>query len=376
MSQSIEVQMLSALEIFHYSSRFQNHLFVLNLQDGVDIGNIITDLRVLNRAQIQVIVVLSAHSNLPKLLQRLNNQGCPLVFHSFDPSTKFNDSIIAPIKTELSKGNIPVLGLSEIASAGDPINPSDRFTMNLASCLTVDKVFFLSSQPGLLIDNQFVSHTTPQEVTNNLGQSREINIGFEQLSFYIEHNKENGFDIVLLEGNSGCLFEEIFSHRGKGTLITSDYPNIIRSGKTSDIMDISLLMKPYVDTETILPISEENLSTNINDYYVYTVNNSIVAAAMLKDYGDASELAKFCTLPRYQGKGRARELAEKMIEQANSKKKQYIFSLTIEPKMVEFFISLGFEECDRSSLPKKWKSQYDMKRPSAAFIKVLNTLST
>ena len=98
MSQSIEVQMLSALEIFHYSSRFQNHLFILNLQDGVKIGNIITDLRVLNRAQIQVIVILPEFDDLPELLQRLNNQGCPLVFHSFDSATEFDDAQIATIK--------------------------------------------------------------------------------------------------------------------------------------------------------------------------------------------------------------------------------------------------------------------------------------
>ena len=137
-------------------------------------------------------------------------------------------------------------------------------------------------------------------------------------------------------------------------------------------MDISLLMKPYVDSGSILPVSEEELSEVINDYYVYTVNNSIVAAAVLKDYGETSELAKFCTLPRYQGKGRARELAEKMIEQANGAHKQFIFALTIEPKMFEFFLNLGFEKCDRNILPEGWKSQYDMNRPSTAFIKDLN----
>ena len=77
MSQSIEVQMLNALEIFHYSSRFQNHLFILNLESMVDIGKIITDLRVLNRAQIKIIVVLPNYDKLPDMLTRWNLQGCP-----------------------------------------------------------------------------------------------------------------------------------------------------------------------------------------------------------------------------------------------------------------------------------------------------------
>jgi len=371
MSQSIEEQMLDALEIFHYSYRFQNHLFILNLESGVDIGKIITDLRVLNRAQIQIIAVLPEFKELPQLLQVWNLQGCPLVYRQLDAKVELNHQMIDPIIEELQMGNIPVLGISGIKPSVNDSIQADQFTMNLASNLSVDKVFFLSNNEGLFINDQFISHTTPQEITDHLEQNSAINIGKQKLSFYIEHNQKNGFDIVLLEGNTGCLFQEIFSHRGKGTLITSDYPNIIRQGKTSDIMDISLLMKPYVNTGTILPATEENLSNAIDNYYVFTVNNSIVAAAMLKDFGTASELAKFSTLPRYQGKGRAKELAEMMIEKATDAKKQFIFALTVEPKMIEFFTSLGFHECNRSDLPEAWKSNYDMTRPSKAFIKHL-----
>ena len=364
--------MLNALEIFHYSSRFQNHLFILNLESMVDIGKIITDLRVLNRAQIKIIVVLPNYDKLPDMLTRWNLQGCPLVYFRVDTETDFDHNNTDLIKEELAAGNIPVLGIIQESDADESLNQTDGFTMDLSSVLPTDKVFFLSNHSGLFIDDQFVSHTTPQGVTQFLEQNCTINIGSNRLALFIDHNKKYGFDIVLLEGSSGCLFEEIFSHRGRGTLITSDYPNIIRQGQTSDIMDIALLMKPYIDTGMILPVTEEDLSNDINNYYVYSVNNSIVAASMLKDHGIAAELAKFSTLPRYQGKGRAKELAEMMIEKANLAKKQFIFALTVEPKMFEFFSSLGFEECDRDLLPEIWKSKYDMTRPSIAFIKHLN----
>ena len=48
MNQSIEVQMLSALEFFHYSHKFQNHLFIMVLEDEADLKNLITDLRVIH----------------------------------------------------------------------------------------------------------------------------------------------------------------------------------------------------------------------------------------------------------------------------------------------------------------------------------------
>ena len=75
---------------------------------------------------------------------------------------------------------------------------------------------------------------------------------------------------------------------------------------------------------------------------------------------------------RYQGKGRARELAQKMIQYAKDAEKEMIFALTIEPKMVEFFKSLGFDECDRKSLPESWQKKYDLQRSSKAFkIKII-----
>jgi amino-acid N-acetyltransferase len=170
-----------------------------------------------------------------------------------------------------------------------------------------------------------------------------------------------------LKGEAGCLFLEIFTHRGKGTLLTNDYPNVIRRGQISDVMDIALLLKPYISSGAILSVSEDAIADEVEDYYVYTVNNSIVAISKLTDHGPAIELAKFCTLPRYQGKGRARELAEKMIETVKQANKEFIFALSIEPKMFEFFKSLGFEECTRECLPENWKKQYDMSRSSKAF---------
>ena len=63
----------------------------------------------------------------------------------------------------------------------------------------------------------------------------------------------------------------------------------------------------------------------------------------------------------------ARELAEKMIQTVKNAEKDYIFALSVEPKMFEFFKSLGFKECERSVLPESWRDKYDMSRQSRAF---------
>jgi amino-acid N-acetyltransferase len=239
--------------------------------------------------------------------------------------------------------------------------------MILIDHLTVDKIFYLSKLSGLRVDRQFVSHTTPDEISRMLTARHHLNINPQRLEHLAEQNRRHGCEIVLLKGKRGNLFQEIFTHRGKGTLLTSDYPNVIRPGRLSDVMDITLLMKPYIRSGSILPVSEDQLAAEIAAYFVYTVNNSIVAVARLKDYGEAAELAKFCTLPRYQGKGRARELAERMIETARNQRKTYIFALSIEPRMFMFFRNLGFQTVEREQLPAEWRRQYDLNRPSRAF---------
>ncbi|MBT7712231.1 MAG: GNAT family N-acetyltransferase [Deltaproteobacteria bacterium] len=375
MNQSVDLRMLDALEIFHYSYRFQNRLFILVLEKQVNLQNIITDLRVLYSAHIQIIVICHDHDKLINLLQVWNNRGCP-----FQHVPKVNDAgpteaDAAFIEKILLKGNIPVLNLATVAQSDPDSTNGDHFAMNLASFLSVDKVFFLSAEPGLIIDDQFLSHTTSEELIQYLSPAHEINIGQQRLQYLVEENLRQGFDIVLLEGKSGCLFQEIFTHRGIGTLLTSSYPNTIRKAGLSDVMDIALLMKPYVQSSIILPVAEDDLARDIANYYVYTVNNSIVAAAKLTTYDESAEMAKFCTLPRYQGKGRAHELAERLIETAKTVGKKSIFSLSIDPRMFDFFQNLGFSECDRHDLPEDWRKNYDLSRPSKAFRLIIPTSS-
>ncbi len=367
MSHSIEVQMLNALEFFHYSYRFQHRLFVLSLADETELHNIVTDLRVLNASKISCMVILNNRTNLAETVREWKGRGYPFQFVQHETNSEFDARLISKLRKQLKSGSIPVIGLDARQNCLDSAQGLNKSTINLARNFVVDKVFFLTQLDGLKIDDIFISHLTPQEAQNRIDDKVSVNIGRQTLDYFVRNNLEFGFEIVLLKGESGCLFQEIFTHRGKGSLLTNDYPNVIRKGLKSDVMDIALLLKPYVSSGAILPVTEDSIAAEVGEYSVYTVNNSIVALAKLTDHGSSIELAKFCTLPRYQGKGRARELAEKMIQTVKQADKEFMFALTIEPKMFDFFKSLGFSECDRKSLPESWKSQYDMTRESKAF---------
>lgn len=164
-----------------------------------------------------------------------------------------------------------------------------------------------------------------------------------------------------------AIYEEVFTHAGSGTLFTREYPNILRRARESDVRDIFALMQPYFVEGSLKRVSEEELLEILPSFMVYSVNEQIVAAAALIEYGDSCELGKLCTLPRYQARGRARALVRELLKEAKKRGKRSVFALAVQPYAAEFFERLGFIATERESLPASWQAGYDFSRPSSAF---------
>ncbi len=368
--ESVEARMLSALELFHYESRFRNQLFVVALEPQASLTSIITDLRVLQPSDIRVVVLGLASPELPAELDRWNSRGCRFALIELPLDAPIDDPIKQAIRERLRGNRIPILALTsaEQKSRATAARLIAQQSLSVADFLRAMKVFFLSTFRGLEVDGVFQSHPSFEDVGRFLEPGHSINIGREQLQFLYDEGRRRKTEVVLLDAKSGSLFQEIFTHRGRGTLFTKEYPNIVRRGELSDVTDIAFLMKPSIASGAILPMSEDAIAEHVAEFFVYTINGALVASAWLVDYGAWAEAAKICTLPRFQGKGRARQLVLKIVEEAKALGKEGVFSLSIEPKMWQFFESLGFHEIDRTELPADWRSRYDLSRPSRAFL--------
>lgn len=363
MAQTIEAQLLDALELFQYSYRFRHALFVLALEPDVSISRVLMDLRVLHSSHISVMIICKDGPDMSQTLRKWSERGIRFSYlrgNAAEPITAFGEEVIHPI---LEEDVIPVLGLDQTITE---IN-FHLYSLELADRFGADKAFFISTCPGLEIDGVLQSHISAKELSALLHEMKQTNVPGELLTLFCRQSQEKGVDIVLLEGTPGNLFQEIFTHQGKGTLFTDEYPNVVRRAQLDDVFEISLLLKPYIAAGIILPTSEDSIAECVGDYFLYTVNEAIVAASQLVDYGTACALARFCTLPRFQGKGRAKQLAREMIEAAKTQGKDYVFALSVEPKIWTFFRSLGFSEVPREELPASWKVGYDFQRPSKAF---------
>ncbi len=363
--------MLRALELLHYGNRFRDELFVIAVPENARLGDLTLDLRLLSAAQIWTLLVVVPSPSVEQEVEQLSQRGLALAYLPASSVGQHREFV----QEELALGHIPVVGVPIASSGHSTSGRKPRFEEELlwktathwGGKLQAKKIFFLSQFRGVEFGKRLAYQLTPAEIERLIAGNEETSVGADRLNFLLEENVSTGISLVVVEAKAGRLFLEVFTHRGKGTLITRHYPDEIRRGRLGDVTELSLLMRPSILAGLILPTTDDEIATNISSYFLYTVNDALVACTRLIDYGDSSELAKFCTLPRYQGKGRARDLTRRMIEEGRAQRKKFVFALSVSPKMWEFFTELGFREVPRESLPDSWKAKYDFTRPSKAF---------
>ncbi len=356
--------MLSTLELLHYCQRFGDKLFAFCFERAQDCAELLLDLRVLHAARIRQVLFCAADPELVKQLKLWNRSGYRFLVLKAGPEDLKTAAFIGRLQTELSAGRLPMVTL-------DRFPPGDlevlSGVMHCAVALGARKVFLPGEHQGLELDGKFRSYPTVAELEEALAAGKPTNLSRERLEFIVEQEKLHLVDIVLTAARRGAIYEEVFTHGGSGTLFTREYPNILRQANETDVRDIRALMQPYVDEGSLKPVSEEELLELAPSFMVYSVNDQIVAAAALLHHEDTYELGKLCTLPRYQARGRARDLIRAIQEKARRDGKRGVFALTVQEYVGVFFERLGFVPIEREALPESWQKEYDFSRPSRAY---------
>lgn len=356
-----EAQMLDAFELFLYACRYRDEQLVVILDPGLPLESIIEDLRVLHLAQIRCVVVCRNYGGLQEVIATLHQRGLAATFLSWTAETTAH-----ACRGVLSQGEMPVVAIDREHIEKSSLLHSEGF--RLARQFDAAKVFLLTEHDGLKVDGSIKRIASLSDLIGIRRRGNITNLSEETMSSLEEQLSSEDRDIVVLRGESSSLFQELFTHEGCGTLFTRHSPNLIRQAEIGDVLDIAMLIKPYVRNGSILPISEDEIADTIEYFFVHTVSGAVVAAARLIGFDESAELGKFCTLPRYQRRGLANELAEKMIEFARKEGRKRLFALSTSSYMWQFFKGLGFEEAPREQLPATWKERYDFRRPSKALV--------
>lgn len=363
----IDAQMLQTLELLHYCRRFSGKLFAFVFARSEFCEELLTDLRVLHAANIKQVLFCATDAALRGKLELWNRSGHKFLVVDATLADLRTAAFIGSLQQSLSEGSLPLVALD-----GFPTSESGRIEtyesiMHCAVCLGAGKVFFPGDEPGVQIAGRLRSYPTSHEIQEALESGTAGNLSREALGFLVRQQQLHAVDMVIAQAKRGAIFREVFTHSGSGTLLTRDYLNILRPARETDVRDIMTIMLPYIENGSIRPVSEDKLLKSIPSFTVYSVNDQIVAAASLIEHGDCYELSKLCTLPRYQARGRARDLVRALQARTRDDGKRALFALTVQDFVGEFFERLGFVAISRDQLPESWRRGYDLERPSKAY---------
>ena len=183
---------------------------------------------------------------------------------------------------------------------------------------------------------------------------------------------EAGADRVhLVSGLSqGAILHEVFSSRGDGTMVYANQYSSVRPAKAGDIVDILRIMEDHVKKGFLLPRSAEEISSKLNDYVIYEVDNSILGCGAVHDWGDNyGEIAAIAVDSAYRKAGIGEVIVHSLLKKAPQNGFKKVFLLTTQA--LDWFYSLGFEDASIADLPKAKQESYDYKRNSRILTKDL-----
>lgn len=367
MIEDIDSQMLSTLELLHYCQRFRDRLFAFSFERSEFCEELLIDLRILHAAGIRQVLFCATDPGLVTKLELWNRSGYRFSIVEACCDDLKTAAFIGELQRELGEGNVPFVALKNFPGQETLQLEAQRNVMHCAVALGARKVFFPGPVAALEINQRVRSYPSQAEIQAALEGKESANVSQQRLQFIAEQQQLHLVDMVIVAAQRGAIYREVFTHAGSGTLFTRAYPNILRPAGEKDVRDIMAIMQPYVEEGSIKPVSEEALLASIRSFTVYSVNDQIVAAATLIQYGDCYELGKLCTLPRYQARGRARDLVRALLERAQEEGKAGVFALTVQDYVGDFFVRMGFQPVARESLPEAWRQGYDLSRPSQAY---------
>jgi amino-acid N-acetyltransferase len=287
------------------------------------------------------------------------------------------------IRNLTDDGFVPILPCIGWGPTGRPYNiASNELAVIVASRLGAEKLFFITAEDGIFAKNYRVPEGIPVSPTGRIS-----NLSLSDLEVFFAANPDAGRPphleqarraceagverVHILNGKTdGVLLKEIFSNLGSGTMVYSNRYSGIRPMKHNDVSEVLRVMEPFVKQGILVPRSEEVLSDTCKDYIVFEVDGAIHASAALHRYTDTcGEIAAIAVEENYSHLGVGPRLVDYLCELARKSGIARVFVLTT--RTTDWFLSLGFEEGDLSSLPEQKRAAYSLERKSKILIKNL-----
>ncbi|MBI5381042.1 MAG: amino-acid N-acetyltransferase [Opitutae bacterium] len=241
---------------------------------------------------------------------------------------------------------------------------SDLLAAELAEALHASKIIFLTEMPGLLLNGELRRELSVDALRTLLKDHPEhFTDNARSKAVHAVKAIETGTQRVhIVDGRVfDGLLNEVFSNEGVGSLIYGNDYQQIRKATRRDVRFIYNLTRGAVRREELLHRTQQAIEKNIEQFYVFEIDENIIACVTLYFYPDKPQLAEvgsLCVMPFYQSRG----VGKKMVEYAclQAKERGVTTVVALSTQSFGFFInSCGFEEADKAMLPDARLKMYE-----------------
>jgi len=277
----------------------------------------------------------------------------------------------------LEQDNIVLLSNLGYSLTGEIFNLSaEEVATEAAVALQAEKLILMVPCPGVLDDDgNLVASLSEDDARFYAGKLAKLDEESRCISRALDtclraySNKVHRSHLISFKEN-GALIRELFTRQGNGTLISSDSFENLRVATIEDVAGILKLIRPLEENGSLVERSRELLETEIDNFKIVELEDSIIACAALYPIGeDFAEIACIAIESSFQKNGYGDRLLSSLESQAKTVGVKKIFVLTTVAS--HWFLGKGFLEAELSDLPETRQELYNYQRKSKVLLKIL-----
>jgi len=234
---------------------------------------------------------------------------------------------------------------------------SDLLAAELAEALHATKIIYLAPGPGLEIDAKVRREISIDALRRILQEQPErIADTCRSKATHAVKAIETGTPRVhILDGRVfDGLLNEIFSSEGVGSLVYGNDYQQIRKARKGDVRFIYNLTRNAVRREELVHRTQQAIEKNIEQFFVFEIDENIIDCTTLYFYPDKTETAEVGSVyvvPFYHNRG----IGKKMVDYAcmMAKERGATKVIALSTQSFGFFTNVcGFEETTKDALPE------------------------
>ena len=260
---------------------------------------------------------------------------------------------------------VPIVSPIAFAPDGKSLRiNSDLLAAELAEALQATKIIFLMPQPGLEIEGEVRREISVEALRHILEENPDrISEATRSKAVHAIKAIETGTPRVhMLDGRVfDGLLNEIFSNEGVGTLVYGNDYQQIRRARKGDVRLIYNLTRNAVRREELLYRTQQAIEKNIDQFFVFEIDENIIACVTLYFYPDKpnmAELGSLYVMPFYHNRGIGKKMVDYACMMAKERGASTVIALSTQS--FGFFTNVcGFEESTKEILPEARLKQYE-----------------